>query len=59
MRQVSDLTDRVFCIDAHKEGKVGRTVVQHALENFDDGTKRILHDVQLSGDQCQKESLNG
>lgn len=59
MRQVSNLTDRVFCIDARKEGKVGRTVVQHALVNYDDGTKRILHDVQLSGDQCRKESLNG
>ncbi len=59
MRQVSDLTDRVFCIDAHKQGKVGRTVVQHALEDYEDGTKRILHDVRLSGDQCQKEGLDG
>ena len=59
MRQVSDLTDRVFCIDAHKQGKVGRTVVQHALEDYEDGTKRIRHDVHLSGDQCQKEGLDG
>jgi zinc transport system ATP-binding protein len=59
MRQVSDLTDRVFCIDAHKEGRMGRTVVQHALEDYEDGTKRVRHDVQLSGDQCRKEALNG
>ena len=59
MRQVSDLTDRVFCIDAHKEGGVGRTVVQHALEDYEDGIKRVRHDVKLSGDQCQKEAFNG
>jgi len=59
MRQVSDLTDRVFCIDAHKEDRVGRTVVQHVLEDYEDGTKRVRHDVQLSGDQCRKEALNG
>ncbi|MCK9602116.1 MAG: ABC transporter ATP-binding protein [Sphaerochaeta sp.] len=59
MRQVSDLTDRVFGIYAHKEGRMGRTVVQHALEDYEDGTKRVRHDVQLSGDQCRKEALNG
>lgn len=59
MRQVSSLTDRVFCIDAHKEGKMGRTVVQHMLEDYEEGTKRILHDVRLPGDQCQEENFNG
>ncbi len=58
MRQVSNLTDRVFCIDAHKEGKVGRTVIQHALEDYEDGTKRIRHDVQMSGDQCRKDGVD-
>ncbi|MEA4860149.1 High-affinity zinc uptake system ATP-binding protein ZnuC [bioreactor metagenome] len=54
MKRVSALTDRVFCIDAHKEGKVGRTVVQHMLEEEpDDGVKRILHDVEIPADQCR------
>lgn len=54
MRMVSSLTDRVFCIDAHKEGKVGRTVVQHMLQDVEgDGSKRVLHDIEIPADQCQ------
>ena len=54
MRMVSSLTDRVFCIDAHKEGKVGRTVVQHMLQDVEgDGIKRVLHDIEIPADQCQ------
>ncbi|MDN5333437.1 MAG: zinc transport system ATP-binding protein [Sphaerochaeta sp.] len=53
MREVSPLIDRVFCIDAHKDGKIGRTVVQHALEDEAEGTrKRVRHDVEIPGDFC-------
>jgi zinc transport system ATP-binding protein len=53
MRMVSSLTDRVFCIDAHKEGKVGRTVVQHMLQDVEgDGIKRVLHNIEIPADQC-------
>ncbi|WP_332447702.1 metal ABC transporter ATP-binding protein [Sphaerochaeta sp.] len=62
MRLVSSLTDRVFCIDAHKEGKVGRTVVQHVLEKVEEAdVKRVRHDVELSPDACAfgEEDANG
>ncbi len=55
MREVSPpLIDRVFCIDAHRDGKIGRTVVQHALEEEAEGTrKRVRHDVEIPpGDFC-------
>jgi zinc transport system ATP-binding protein len=53
MREVSPLIDRVFCIDAHRDGKMGRTVVQHVLEEEAEGTrKRVRHDVEIPGDFC-------
>ena len=53
MRSVSSLTDRVFCIDAHKQGKLGRTVVQHTLEVVEgDEVKKIRHDVEIPADFC-------
>ena len=52
-RFVSDLTDRVFCIDAQHEGSIGRTVVQHALENIEgEDQKRVRHDVEIPADFC-------
>lgn len=60
MRQVSSLTDRVFCIDAHvREDSPSRTVVQHVLEDYEDGTKKIRHDVRISADECNEEVLRG
>ena len=54
MKVVSSLVDRVFCIDAHRPGRVGRTVVQHTLEVFaGDGLQRVRHDVEIPGDFCQ------
>ena len=53
MRSVSSLTDRVFCIDAHKMGKEGRTVVQHTLETIQGyEEKRIRHDIEIPADFC-------
>ncbi|MGE4453076.1 MAG: metal ABC transporter ATP-binding protein [Sphaerochaeta sp.] len=53
MRFVSSLIDRVFCIDAHRDGKIGRTVVQHTLEEDEQGaSKRVRHDVEIPGDSC-------
>ena len=50
---VSDLTDRVFCLDVTAEGRKGRTVVQHALETIEgDSQKRVRHDVEISADFC-------
>lgn len=52
-RFVSDLTDRVFCIDAQHEGSAGRTVVQHALESIEgEDQKRVRHDVEIPADFC-------
>lgn len=52
-RFVSDLTDRVFCIDPIVEGSGGRTVVQHALEMVEgDFQKRVRHDVEIPADFC-------
>jgi zinc transport system ATP-binding protein len=52
-RFVSDLTDRVFCIDVQHEGSAGRTVVQHALENIEgEDQKRVRHDVEIPADFC-------
>ncbi len=54
MRIVSSLIDRVFCLDAHKEGKKGRTIVQHTLEDEMEGeTKRVRHDVKIPADYCE------
>ncbi|NCC65590.1 MAG: ATP-binding cassette domain-containing protein, partial [Spirochaetia bacterium] len=53
MKSVSFLTDRVFCIDAHKSGKQGRTIVQHTLEVIEgDKEKKIRHDVEIPADFC-------
>ncbi len=53
MKSVSSLTDRVFCIDAHKSGKQGRTVVQHTLEVVEgDNEKKVRHDVEIPADFC-------
>ena len=52
-RFVSDLTDRVFCVDVQHEGSAGRTVVQHALENIEgEYQKRVRHDVEIPADFC-------
>ena len=53
-RFVSDLTDRVFCIDTKPEGGTGgRTVVQHALESVEgEDQKRVRHDVEIPADFC-------
>lgn len=59
MRQVSALVDRVFCIDALNETTGARTVIQHPLEDVDDGTKRVLHDTAIPADQCWQEAQNG
>ncbi|MGH0052760.1 MAG: ATP-binding cassette domain-containing protein, partial [Sphaerochaetaceae bacterium] len=59
MREVSSLIDRVFCIDAHKDGKEGRTVVQHTLEDDAEGLhKRVRHDVEIPADFCHYPKEN-
>ncbi len=59
MRQVSSLVDRVFCIDSLNETTGARTVIQHPLEEIDDGTKRVLHEKAIPADQCWQEVQNG
>jgi len=59
MRQVSSLVDRVFCIDALNEATGARTVIQHPLEDVDDGTKRVLHEMAIPADQCWQEAQHG
>lgn len=59
MRQVSALVDRVFCIDSLNERTGTRTVIQHPLEEVDDGTKRVLHEQAIPADQCWQEVRHG
>lgn len=59
MRTVSALVDRVFCIDALKTESGARTVIQHPLVDIDDGTKRVLHEMEIPADQCWQEVQRG
>jgi zinc transport system ATP-binding protein len=66
MSMVSSLTDRVFCIGAHKGGGIARTVVQHTLEPVPDipelhggGLLRVQHEIAIPGDVCERQAEGG